>query len=29
VPATKDAVVKLDIAGGVIVVARWAIQPHD
>lgn len=29
VPATKDAVVKLDIAAGVIVVAGWAVQPHD
>jgi 16S rRNA processing protein RimM len=27
VPATKDAVVKLDLAVGVIVVARWAVQP--
>ena len=29
VPATKDAVVKLDVAAGVIVVARWAVQPPD
>jgi 16S rRNA processing protein RimM len=29
VPATKDAVVKLDVAAGVIVVGRWAVQPND